>query len=134
MNKNEKWVKINGFEHYEISNYGRVKRLAHYVTTKNKWGAYEKHYDEYIKKPSLCGGNKNKDRGIYFYVNLTDNNGIQTLFAVHRLVATYFCDNPNNYTEVDHIDRNPQNNFYKNLRWVSRIENCNNRTIKKGGK
>ena len=52
----------------------------------------------------------------------------------HRLLAQQFIDNPDNLPEVDHIDRNRNNNSLSNLRWVSRSENCRNRTVKPSGK
>ena len=36
---------------------------------------------------------------------------------VHRVVATAFIPNPNNYPCVDHIDDNPENNRADNLQW-----------------
>lgn len=48
-------------------------------------------------------------------------------FSVHRLVAETFIPNPENKPEVDHIDRNPNNNSVSNLRWVTVQENNNNR-------
>lgn len=36
---------------------------------------------------------------------------------MHRVVAEAFVPNPNNYTCVDHIDDNPQNNHDSNLQW-----------------
>lgn len=47
-------------------------------------------------------------------------------FMVHRLVAQAFCENPNNYTIVDHIDRDKHNNNASNLRWVTTKENAMN--------
>jgi hypothetical protein len=50
-------------------------------------------------------------------------------FAVHRLVAIAFCEKPDNWKElqIDHIDRNKQNNGIPNLRWVTLQENIDNR-------
>lgn len=35
---------------------------------------------------------------------------------LHRVVAKAFIENPNNLPEVDHIDKNTQNNIVSNLR------------------
>ncbi|MBL7683834.1 MAG: HNH endonuclease [Flavipsychrobacter sp.] len=42
---------------------------------------------------------------------------------IHRLVASAFVDNPNNYKYVNHIDGNPSNNHADNLEWVSHRQN-----------
>ena len=44
-------------------------------------------------------------------------------FQVHRLVAQAFCENPNNYNIVDHIDHNHYNNKADNLRWTDNSGN-----------
>lgn len=44
-------------------------------------------------------------------------------FAVHREVAKHFVDNPNNYPEVDHIDRDRMNPSADNLQWVTHQQN-----------
>lgn len=52
-------------------------------------------------------------------------NGKQYNFMIHRLVAEYFCENPNNYTIVHHKDGNKHNNQASNLEWVnSKINNA----------
>tara|TARA_R110000868_G_scaffold62265_2_gene188357 strand:+ start:1948 stop:2838 length:891 start_codon:yes stop_codon:yes gene_type:complete len=47
--------------------------------------------------------------------------------SIHRLLALQYIPNLENKEEVDHIDKNRLNNSLDNLRWVSRIENMNNR-------
>jgi len=50
--------------------------------------------------------------------------------GVHKLVGEVFLENPNNYTDLDHINRDRLDNRVENLRWVSRSENCANREYK----
>lgn len=42
---------------------------------------------------------------------------------VHRIMATVFLPNPNNFSDVNHKDSNPQNNKLSNLEWMSHKEN-----------
>ena len=64
-------------------------------------------------------------RNEYKSVQLTINKKLVTLM-IHRLVAEAFCPNPNNYSIVDHVDKNKTNNNANNLRWVTNKENNNN--------
>lgn len=54
----------------------------------------------------------------YERVNL---NGVDKL--VHRLVAEAYLPNPDNFPEVNHKDKNRDNNCVNNLEWVSRQQN-----------
>lgn len=49
--------------------------------------------------------------------------GKRKSIMVHRLVAEAFCDNPNNYTIVHHIDGDRNNNKAENLEWVTAKKN-----------
>lgn len=44
---------------------------------------------------------------------------------IHRLVAQTFIPNPDNLTDVDHIDGDKDNNNVENLRWCTHKQNIN---------
>ena len=59
-------------------------------------------------------------------ISIYDENGKfakQTKHYVHRLVAEAFIPNPENLSDVDHIDCVKSNNHVSNLRWSSRDDN-----------
>ena len=64
----------------------------------------------------------------YVCVSLTKNKKQKT-FKIHRLLAIQFLNNPNNYDQIDHIDRNRSNNSLDNLRWCNNQQNSCNRGI-----
>lgn len=101
--KNECWKKIKELDNmYEISNFGRIRRSDNHRLRSQK-----------LK-------NKNTYITIRFFINRK-----WITLRPHRLVATYFVDNPNNYNTVNHIDMNKQNNYYKNLEWCTQKHNIN---------
>lgn len=71
---------------------------------KNKKGVIMKDY-----KPHHTGY-------IYLRVNIVK-------YALHRLAARMFIENPNNKPFVNHIDGNKLNNCVDNLEWVTVQEN-----------
>lgn len=99
----EIWKDIEGYEGYQISNYGRVKSL--------------KYGKERIRKPT-------KDKDGYLTVTLC-KQGEKKTYKVHRLVAKAFIPNVNNYLEVNHKDENKTNNTIQNLEWCTRSYNNN---------
>lgn len=101
----EVWKDIEGYEGlYQISNLGRVKRVA---TGK-----------------VLKGG---KDKDGYLMVKLYKNN-IRSNKKIHRLVAEAFIPNPENKPQVNHADENKTNNSLDNLEWMTAKENINHGT------
>ena len=60
-----------------------------------------------------------------YYMCSIGGNGV----LKHRLIALQFIENddPENKTQIDHIDRNKFNNSIINLRWCTAVENANNK-------
>ena len=111
---NEIWKPINikNFEHYSISNKGRVKS-----NIRQGGGGFIKHI--LSNKGYYTVSLRNKD---------IDNKPHR--FLVHRLIALSFIDNPKNYPIIDHINRIRTDNRIENLRWCDYALNSQNRTIK----
>ena len=98
----ELWYKITDYDYF-VSTDGRVM---------NKQGV--------IKKPTI-------DKDGYRKISLWKNGKPKTFF-IHRLVATYFIQNPYNKPQVDHIIpvRDGGTDDITNLRWATDEENKNN--------
>ena len=58
------------------------------------------------------------DKDGYFFCKINKKN-----YRINRLVAWEYCPNRDLKLVVDHIDCNKQNNYYKNLEWVTSGEN-----------
>lgn len=98
----EVWKDVKGYEGlYQVSNYGNVKSLRS------------------GKKIAL-----NYDRKKYLTAHLCNKNG-QKRIRVHRLVAEAFIPNEKRLPQVNHIDENKNNNYYKNLEWCDNKYNSN---------
>lgn len=98
----EEWKVIEDFPEYEVSNQGRVRSLK----------------TERLLTPKL------QSKG-YLRVNLYKEKKAYS-HLVHRLVAKAFL-NSDDKIEIDHIDKNKENNHLTNLRWATRAEQNINR-------
>ena len=95
----EIWKPIVGYENYEVSNFGRIKKRHNII------------------KPIL---NTKHDR---YYITLWAN-GKRKNFILSRIVAHAFCDGyDENHNKVNHLDGNTHNNSAENLEWVSQSDN-----------
>lgn len=110
----EIWSPIMDFDGYEVSNFGRVRSCERVITICRASCTYRRKQGATILKPQI-------DKDGYLSVVLYKNDRNQGVHKrVSRLVATAFIPNPNNYSEVNHIDLNRRNNHSTNLEW------CNN--------
>lgn len=113
----EIWKDINGYEgYYQVSNFGNIKSLERIIENSGTHTGYYK-IKERVLKPR-----ENKKRSGYYELSLK-KDGVEKRFKVHRLVACAFIDNPDNKTEVNHIDGDKSNNHVSNLEWVTGKEN-----------
>ena len=102
----EIWRNIKDYPDYQVSNMGRVKSLNYNRTGKEK-----------ILKNI-------KNNFGYLYVRLC-KDGKQKNYTIHRLVATAFIDNPNNYPIINHINEDKTDNRVENLEWCTQQYNIN---------
>lgn len=117
-NKVEIWKPVKEYEGlYEVSNLGNVKAIERRIRCRNQFCEY---YRTYPSKVLYKGPINGKDG--YLQVSLS-NQGKWKCKLVHRLVAEAFIPNPDNLPEVNHKDRNKQNNCVDNLEWSSKLDN-----------
>lgn len=105
---NEIWKDIDGYEgFYQISNFGRVKSFCQPTQ-------FHKPKEHLLKLTVANNG--------YQQVTLYKNTK-RKKFLVHRLVASAFIPNPNNYPHINHKDENKLNNSVDNLEWCTALYN-----------
>lgn len=100
--------KLNNYSNYRIFPDGRI-------------------YSEFINRfitPTF-------DSGRYLQVTLVNDEGERKTIKVHRLVASAFIPNLDDYREINHKDFNKENNSVSNLEWCDRSYNVNYNFLKR---
>lgn len=104
----ERWLPVVGYEGwYEVSNYGRVKRVRKGKgTTKGK-----------LLKP-------NPSNAGYLYVDLYVKGKVKRR-PIHQLVCEAFVGpRPSKKHIVNHDDGQVANNYFENLEWATKSRNA----------
>ncbi|GAB3549168.1 HNH endonuclease [Spirosoma fluminis] len=127
---NEKWVPIvfDGIEnppHYEVSNYGRLRSFQAVASTRRRSPSSDTPKSTLIKGSVIQG---------YRSLNIRTEGKTLNRY-VHKLVAEHFVGrDQDEQTFVIHLDHDKQNNYYQNLRWVTKEDmiehNRNNPSLK----
>ncbi len=104
MLTDEEWRPIEGFPSYEVSSFGRIRRVTP---------------DRFGREPRVL---KTTPRNGYPRVDLWNGGARPIPVNVHRIVAAAFLG-PGNGRHVNHIDGNRLNNHISNLEWVTPREN-----------
>lgn len=99
----EKWITLDEFPDYRISNTGKVISFKGNV-------------------PKEIAVSSNYNNG-YITIHLSDKNKKQHTFLKHRFIAKLFLSNVDNKPDINHIDGDKWNNSVDNLQWVTKSEN-----------
>ena len=111
---NEYYANIKGYEDlYQISNYGTIKSVTHYII--------DKKGKSRLMKGKILKQTPDRKNG-YLSVSLMKEGKKQT-FRTHKLVASTFIPNPDKLPQVNHIDGDKENNYVGNLEWCSCKDN-----------
>jgi len=92
----ENWKKIVGYDAYEVSDLGRVRRG-----------------EKVLKELPDANG--------YRQINLY-KDGVMVRKSIHRLVGIAFIPNPEGKPTINHIDEDKANNRLENLNWATHSE------------
>lgn len=112
----ETWKSIEGFDNYEISNIGKIRRKGRQTWHKgsNKWvNLKEREMKQRWNKNCKC-----------YFLDLLDDDGKRKTVYPHKEVAKAYCINvmQEEFTMIVHLDNDPKNNDSSNLEWVTPSE------------
>ena len=113
---------------YELSNGRRYKVFRNgkvvaceFTYVDNYGNGRMRTFTERECKPS-------KTHNGYYELHLGGRNGEK--WPLHRLIATVWIDNPNNFDTVNHKNGNKGDNCVENLEWCSRSDNIKDGFVK----
>ena len=111
----EIWKDIESFEGlYQVSNFGRVRSVDHYVTQPNPHNRKPQQVLRPGKLLTFSIGSSG-----YYQAPLSKGNRKYKTMMIHRIVAKTFVPNPDNLEIVNHKDENKLNNRADNLEWCT---------------
>lgn len=102
-------------DHVEVSNFGRVR-----TQDRKTFGLREGKPAQQLKKGKVISPWLNRSG---YYAVAVKIGASRSKYAVHRLVASAFCDNFDPSLTVNHMDGNKLNNQASNLEWVTLARN-----------
>jgi len=103
----EYWKDIEGYEgNYQVSSTGKIRSVQRIVKRGNNF----KPVCERLLRYRVNKG--------YAYVVLSLRGKTRTVW-IHKVVASTFIPNPNNFPCVNHKDENKLNNCVENLEWCT---------------
>lgn len=108
----EVWKTYPKIPFLQASNLGRIRTVDRIITRSDG--------QKRLVKGRVLKQQLNKSGYMYVQIRV---NGKPVDLIVHRVVATCFLPNPNNYPEVNHIDNDRTNNAASNLEWCTRQYN-----------
>lgn len=109
----EIWKPCPEYErHYEISNLGNLRSKRVFIPNDSIFGEIKGVW----KKQQIKNQTNNRDG---YKTSKLCKEGKCRRLTIHRLVAKAFLENPNGYSQVNHIDGNKENNRVDNLEWCS---------------
>jgi hypothetical protein len=109
----EIWKDIEGYEYYQVSNFGRIKRLQRYCNYRD--GKLKLLKDKIKLNYKMNSG--------YEYSLLIDPKSKKRNISIARLVAKAFVPNPENKPQVNHKNGIKTDNRAENIEWVTASEN-----------
>jgi hypothetical protein len=110
----EEWLPQTKFKtkmNYEISSFGRVKRLGYFTSKQKIW-----------KPDEIILGSPGKKKP-YIKFNLRRHEGGNLSISAHRLVGFHFLQKPEGKDCINHKKGNKWDNHYTEIEWCTDAEN-----------